>query len=66
MEMVENFGLEANIVGITSDGGDNLQIYREALESKYSNDFVFSPPKPLFTMDCLVQILAGDCKTGVK
>ena len=50
-EVVENFGLEAKIVGITSDGGENLQVCREALESKYNKDSVFSPHKPLFTME---------------
>ena len=29
MEVVENFGLEANILGITSDGGDNIRVCRE-------------------------------------
>ena len=28
MEVVENFGLEANIVGITSDIGGNLRVCR--------------------------------------
>ena len=32
MEVVENFGLETNIVGITSDGGVNLRFCREAME----------------------------------
>ena len=32
MEVVENFGLEANIVGITSDVGGNIRVCREALE----------------------------------
>ena len=32
MEVGENFGLEANIVGITSDIGGNLRVCREALE----------------------------------
>ena len=41
MEVVENFGLEAKIVGITSDGGGNIRVCREALESKYTNDSVF-------------------------
>ena len=50
MEVVDNFGLEAKIVGITSDGGGNLWVCREALESKYTNDSVFFSPKPLFTM----------------
>ena len=31
MEVVENFGLEAKIVGITSDGGGNLRVCREAM-----------------------------------
>ena len=56
MEVVENFGLEAKIVGITSDGGGNLRVCREALESKYTNDYVFSPPNPLFSMECLAHI----------
>ena len=46
MEVVENFGLEAKIVGITSDGGGNLRVCREALESKYTNDYVFPHPSP--------------------
>ena len=32
MEVVENFGLGANIVGITSDGGGNIRVCREALD----------------------------------
>ena len=46
MEVVENFGLEANIVGITSDGGGNLRVFREAMESKYTNDSIFPHPSP--------------------
>ena len=46
MEVVENFGLEANIMGITSDGGGNLRVCREALESKYTNESVFHHPSP--------------------
>ena len=46
MEVVENFGLEAKIVGIMSDGGGNLQVFREALELKYTNDSVFPHPIP--------------------
>ena len=41
MEVVENFGLEANIMGIKSDGGGNIRVCREELESKYTNDSVF-------------------------
>ena len=66
MEVVENFGLVTKIVAITSDGGGNLRVCREALESKYTNDSVFPPPKPLFTMECLAHILAGACKVGVQ
>ena len=66
MEMVGNFGLEANIVGITSDGGVNLRVCRDALESKYINDSVSPPPKPLFTIECLANILAGDYKAGAQ
>ena len=66
MEVVENFGLEAKIVGITSDGGGNLRVCREALESKYTNDYVLSPLKPLFTMECLAYILAGASKAVVQ
>ena len=46
MEVVENFGFEAKIVGITSDGGGNLRVCRESLESKYNNDSVFPHPRP--------------------
>ena len=31
-EVVKNVGLEANIVGITSDDSGNIRICREALE----------------------------------
>ena len=34
MEVVENFGLEAKIVGITSDGSGNLRVCMEAMDSK--------------------------------
>ena len=44
MEVVESFGFEANIVGITIDGGGNLRVCREALESKYTNGSF--PPHP--------------------
>ena len=64
--MVENFGLEAKIVGIMSDGGGNFRVCREALESRYTNDSVSPPPNTIFTMDCLVNILAGACKAGVQ
>ena len=53
-------------MGITSDGGGNIQVFREAMESKYTNDSIFSPSKPLFTMKCLVNILAGACNTVVQ
>ena len=66
MEMVEIFGLEENIVEITSDGGGNLRVCREALELKYTNDYVSPPHKPLFTMECLAHILSGDCKSGLQ
>ena len=46
MEVVENFGLEANIVGVTSDGGGNIRVFREALESKYTNESIFHHPSP--------------------
>ena len=46
MELVDNFGLEANIVGIKSDGGGNIWVCREALESKYTNEYVFFHPSP--------------------
>ena len=51
MEVVENFGLEENIVGITSDGGGNIWFCREALELKYNNDYVPPPTKTLFTVE---------------
>ena len=46
MGVVDNCGLEAKIVGITSDGGGNLRVCRESLESKYNNDSVFPHPSP--------------------
>ena len=42
MEVVENVGLEAKIVGIKSDGGGNIRFCRETLESKYTNEYDFS------------------------
>ena len=46
IEVVENFGLEAKILGITSDGGGNLRVCRESLDSKYTNNSVFFHPSP--------------------
>ena len=46
MEVVENFGFKANIVGFTIDGGDNIWVCKEAPESKYSNDSVFHHTRP--------------------
>ena len=66
MKVVENFGLEAKIMGIKSDGGGNIWVCREAMESKYTNEYVFPPPKPLLTMECLANILAGAFKAGVQ
>ena len=66
MEVVENFGLEEKIAGITRDGGGNIRVCRKALESKYTNDYVIHPPNPLFTMERLAHILAGACKAGVQ
>ena len=43
-EVVDNFGLEENIVGITSNGGGNFQVCREALELKSRNDSIFHRP----------------------
>ena len=47
MEVVENFGSEAKIAGITSDGGGKLRVGREALESKYTNEYVFPTQAPI-------------------
>ena len=66
MKVVENFGSEAKIVGITSDGDGNLWVCREALESKYTNNSVSPLPNPLLTMECLAYILAGACKAGFQ
>ena len=53
-------------MGIMIDGGVNIWVCREGLESKYTDDYIFSSPKPLFTMECLVHILSGYCKAGVQ
>ena len=53
-------------MGITSDGGGNPRVYREAMESKYTNASVFFPPNPLFIMECLAHILRGGFKAGVQ
>ena len=53
-------------MGITSDGGGNLWVCMEALDSKYTNESVFSPTNPLLTMERFAHILAGDCKAGVQ
>ena len=47
MEVVENFVLEGNIVGITSDGGGNIPVCRESLESKYTNGSFFFTQAPI-------------------
>ena len=48
MEVVENFGFEAKIVGLKSDGGGNFWVCRKALDSKYTNDSVFPTQAPIF------------------
>ena len=53
-------------MGIISDGGGNLWVCREELESKYTNDSFPPSPKQLFTMECLAHILEGACKAGVQ
>ena len=65
MKVVDKFSLEAKIVWITSDGDGSIQVFREALESTYTNESVFPPPNPLFTMECLAHILEGACNVGV-
>ena len=52
-------------MGITSDVGGNIQVCREALESKYINDSFFPHPIPSFAMEYLANILARACKVGV-
>ena len=47
MEVVENFGLEAKVVGFISDGGGNLWVCGEALEYTYTNDSVFFTQAPI-------------------
>ena len=46
MEVAENFSSEVKIVGIKSDGGENLRVCREALELKYTNDYFSPHPSP--------------------
>ena len=40
MKVVDNFVMEANIVGNTSDGGGNLLVCKETLESEYTNESI--------------------------
>ena len=47
MEVVEKSSLEAHIVGITSDGGGDLWVCMESLESKYTNDSIFTTQAPI-------------------
>ena len=41
------------IAGITSDGGDNIRVCMEALESKYSNESIFHHPTPSSPLSAL-------------
>ena len=66
MDVVEILGLEANIVGITSDGGGNIRLCREALESKYSNDSSFNHPSPSSPWSSLRIYWHIDLNVGVK
>ena len=52
-EVVDNFGLEAKIVGITSDGVGNIRVCREALNSKHSNESVFHHPNTSYPWSAL-------------
>ena len=47
IEAVDNSVSEAKIVEITSDGSGNIKVCREALESKYRNDSIFTTQDPL-------------------
>ena len=47
VEVVENFGSEAKIVGITSDNGREFRVCTDALKSKYIDDSVFITQSPL-------------------
>ena len=53
MEVADKFGLEAKIGGINSDGGGNILVCRESLESKYTNDSVFHQPSPYSQLNAL-------------
>ena len=53
MGMVENYGFEAKAGGINSDGGGNIWVCRESLESKYTNDSVFHHPSPYLPWSAL-------------
>ena len=46
-EVVDNFFLKSKIVRITSDGGSNLQVCRNAMESKYTNGSIFTTQDPI-------------------
>ena len=47
MEVVENFGLKENIVGIASDSGGNIWVFREALESNKPMTLFFPTQSPI-------------------
>ena len=59
VEVVNNFSLDSNIVGINSNGGGNFWVCREALESKYTNDSVFTTKAPIHHRVSFTYIFSG-------
>ena len=49
--VINQFSLGSELVGITSDGGTNLTIWKSILESKFDNTGVFNFGKTMFLME---------------
>ena len=50
---------------MTSDGGTNLSRCKVVLDSNLYNKGVFELEKPMFVMECLADVLANSCNSGV-
>ena len=63
--LINQFSLGLKIVGRTSDGRNNLAIFKVILESTFDNTGVFYLGNPMFVMEGLAHVLANEYKAGL-
>ena len=63
--VINQFSLGSNIVGIPSDGRTNLARFKAILENNLDNKGVFNLGNTVFVMECLDNVLSNVCRSGV-